>query len=40
MTKRLEHLTYEERLRLLGVQPGEEKAEGDLSHVHKYERRE
>ena len=35
MMKGLGHLTYKERLRARSIQPGEEKAQGDLINVYK-----
>jgi len=32
----LEHLSCEERLRDMGLQPGEETAQGNLINVYKY----
>lgn len=36
MTKRLELISYEERLRAGTVQPGQEKGQGDHIKVQKY----
>ena len=36
MMKGLEHLFYEERLRAGTVQPGQEKAQGDVINVYQY----